>query len=442
MATTKIWAVHSRLDKLVDYVSNQEKTKNLDFETMKTVIEYAGEDLKTEQKCFVSGVNCIPETAYDEMKKAHEKNKKEIIVLAYHAFQSFAEGEVTAETAHEVGIKMANELWGDKFQIIVATHLNTNHYHNHFVLCATSYKDGSRYNDCGASYRRMREVSDRLCREYALSVIENPQKGRTKHYAQWRAEKEGTPTWKSIVKADVDRAIAQAYLPDDFISILKQNGYEIKIGKDISVKPPGKERSVRLMRNFGDEYSKENIRLRIVAPKPRRKLMDESKSYNHGNFKKVKKLKGIEAKYFHYRYLMGIIPEKNAPRFRVHFLMKDELIKLDKHDKEIRLLSLNKIETDVQLLEYKTSLVQKVDTLTLERKDLHKNPKTPDMEIQITALSEKIRKLRAEIKLCDGIPARVTKLVDMLLQQSQGENIKGKEENQNELFRRSGRPNR
>ena len=171
MATTKIWAIHSRLDHLVDYVANKDKTTNLVFDDLHNVLEYAGEDAKTEQKYFLSGLNCQPETAYPAMKQALRLSKKSIKVLGYHACQSFAENEVTAELAHEIGMKLAAELWGSKFQVIVATHCNTNHFHNHFVFCSTSFLDGSRYHHCKETQNKMREASDRLCREYRLSPV-------------------------------------------------------------------------------------------------------------------------------------------------------------------------------------------------------------------------------------------------------------------------------
>ena len=102
--------------------------------------------------------------------------------VCFHGYQSFQADEVTAEIAHQIGVKLAQELWGDRFEVVVATHCNTGHYHNHFVLNSVSFADGLKFDNTPADYARMREVSDRLCREYAISVIENPG-GRAKHYA-------------------------------------------------------------------------------------------------------------------------------------------------------------------------------------------------------------------------------------------------------------------
>ena len=134
--------------------------------------EYAKADFKTEEQLFVSGINCEKETAYQEMIETKKKFGKEKGVLAFHAFQSFKEGEVTPEQAHEIGVKLAEELWGDEFEVLVSTHLNTDNLHNHFVLNSVSFVNGRKYRDTRRTYALMRKTSDDLCREYNLSVLE------------------------------------------------------------------------------------------------------------------------------------------------------------------------------------------------------------------------------------------------------------------------------
>lgn len=148
----------------------------------------------------------------------------------------------------------------------MATHLDKeNHLHNHFVLNTVSFVDGIKYHRTKKDYHDMQETSDALCREYGLSVIEHPQRGKSKHYGEWRAEQEQRPTWRGLIRADIDESIRQSMTERQFFDSLRKKGYEIKVGKDISVKPPGKERFVRLMRNFGEDYSIENIRRRILS---------------------------------------------------------------------------------------------------------------------------------------------------------------------------------
>ena len=138
MATTSLWKVENRLDKVIKYTTNIDKTKNENYETnfyrdLHNTIEYAKADFKTEEQVFVTGINCSKDTAFKDMIQTKKHFGKEKGILAYHGFQSFAEGEVTPEQAHEIGVKLAEELWGDKYEVVVSTHVNTNHIHNHFV---------------------------------------------------------------------------------------------------------------------------------------------------------------------------------------------------------------------------------------------------------------------------------------------------------------------
>ena len=156
---------------------------------------------------FVSGVNCHPDTAGEEMLMVKRRFGKEGGTLAYHGYQSFAPGEATPELAHEIGIKLAQRLWGDRYQVLVATHLDkANHLHSHFVVNTVSFVDGIKYHRTKQDYKEMQRVSDALCREYNLSVIRNP-KGRGKHYGEWKAEQQGRPTLRNVIRSDIDRAI-------------------------------------------------------------------------------------------------------------------------------------------------------------------------------------------------------------------------------------------
>ena len=156
MAVTSIWRVHGWLGKLVLYVENPEKTENPGFfqrpdmtdketQSLSDVIEYAIQEEKTGKmeaddegaeimQRFMSGVNCTPATARDEMIAVKKRFGKEGGVVAYHGYQSFAPNEATPEMAHEIGVRLAKVLWGEKYQVLVATHLDKeNHLHNHFV---------------------------------------------------------------------------------------------------------------------------------------------------------------------------------------------------------------------------------------------------------------------------------------------------------------------
>ena len=117
MATTSLWKVEARLDKVLKYISNIEKIKNKNYtndlyKSLHNTIEYVKADFKTEKQFYVTGINCNEKTALQDMILTKKHFGKEKGILAFHGYQSFAEGEVTAEQAHRIGIRLAEELWG------------------------------------------------------------------------------------------------------------------------------------------------------------------------------------------------------------------------------------------------------------------------------------------------------------------------------------------
>ena len=446
MATTSIWRVKGWLGKVVIYAENPEKTANPKFyadrelneqdgQQLSDVIRYAINSEKTQEMGsedgaplhrFVSGINCSPATASISSRALAVKKRfgKEDGTVAYHGYQSFAPGEATPELAHEIGVKLATRLWGDRYQVIVATHLDKeNHLHNHFVVNTVSFADSIKYHRTRKDYHEMQTVSDELCREYGLSVIEQPQQGRGKQYGEWRAEQEQRPTWRGLIRADIDEAIRQAMTERQFFDALRKKGYAVKVGKDISVRPPGKERFVRLMRNFGEDYSLDSIRRRILSQsRPERKKPEQKPEILRvrliGNLKAARKLTGFRALYVHYCYLLGIFP-KNRPqqsRKRLHFLLREDLLKLDAITAETRLLIGHRIDTAEQLFCYRDKVSEKITALTEKRKQLYKaqrtaavksDPeKTAEVKAQITALSKELAALRKEVVLCNSIAER------------------------------------
>lgn len=383
MATTSIWSVKGWLGRVVIYAENPEKTENPAFferqdmtapqvQHLEDVIDYAVQERKTVQeenpvlRQFVSGVNCRPATAREEMMQVKRLHKKEDGVVAYHGYQSFAPGEASPELAHKIGMQLARRLWGDRFQVIVATHLDkANHLHNHFVVNTVSFVDGKRYYRSAKDYHAMRQTSDDLCREYGLSVIESPQAGQAQHRAEWQAAQQGKPTYRSMVKADLDRALAQAMTERQFFDELRRMGYSIKMGKDVTVCPAGRERGLKLERNFGEEYSLAGIRRRILEQqRPKRPAPEPTRHVRvfllHGTFRSTRRMKGLRALYFHYLYLLGKLP-KHRQRLpeKVHPVHRGELLKIDQISRELRLLCEHEIDTPEQLVLFKTTASKK-----------------------------------------------------------------------------------
>ena len=300
----------------------------------------------------------------------------------------------------------------------------------------------------------MRRISDELCRKYRLSVIDNPQPGKSKQYGEWRAEQEQRPTWRGMVRSDVDEAIREAMTERQFFENLRKKGYEIKTGKDISVRPPGKERFVRLVRNFGEDYTIEGIRkcileqshrpLPVSAPKPK-----EYHAKIKGDFRKTKKNTGFRALYLHYCYLLGDFPKGRKPNNkRIHFLLREDLIKLDAIIKEVRLLAAHHIDTAQQLSSYKSELEGKAAALTADRRKLYRQQRTAavktdaertsQIKAQIAILSRELSTIRQEVKLCDNIAIRSGVMKEKIQAVREDSKNHGKEPIRDEQLRRRG----
>ena len=426
MAVCEIWDVRGRLDHPIDYAENPEKTANpkyteADLQAMVDVMEYATNKDKTEQRYFVTGVNCDPTTARDEMMIAKAQWNDESEIICYHGFQSFKHGEVTPEQAHEVGVKLAKKMWGDRFQVIVATHLNTDCLHNHFVVNSISFTDGKHYHDNKANLRLLRQRSDELCREYALSVIEQPS-GKKKPYALYQAEKNGMPTRDNVARQAVDEAVSKSFTLKDFDRIMAEMGYRVSFDpnrKYWTVIGKGWKRPKRLYK-LGENYTNERIIERITENSYAVKFSRFTEPQRtvrvfraKGSLKAAKKISGLRGLYLHYCYKLGILPKNKKPNYaRLHYLLKDDLMKMEAITQETRLLCRNRIDTVEQLLSYKGSLETEKTDLLQKRKELYsKSRKTGGEEkeairSQLSDLSKRLSVIRKEVRLCEGIEAR------------------------------------
>ena len=398
MAITKIWKFKSRLDQLIEYAINGEKT---------------------EQKLYVSGINCIPDTAFYEMKNVKKQFFKTGGIECFHGIQSFVKDEVTPEQAHEIGIKLANELWGEKFQVIVSTHLNTDNIHNHFVINSVSFLDGKRFCNTKRDYALMRKTSDRLCKEYGLSVLKQEEK-----YNRYAT----SDLYKELMRNSIDYAIASSKDYDEFIQILKALDYIITDrNNSLSIRREPYKRNTRIEKQFGKNYSKKNIFKRILetqatflySPNPYLLINRAYKSYNNIKEKHYPQKGTILYLMFHYKKLFGIKTENdlksNITRITPELIR--EIKKMDEYSNQAKLLATNNIKTEEELLNFEKSIYEKINPLKSKRENLwkkHKKAKTDDekkdIEKQIIDISKKIFPLAEQIQCCNNITNRLNKI--------------------------------
>ena len=399
MAYTSVIPVR-RLDRAVKYVMNKEKTTAV---SLQDALDYAANRDKTEQSCFESSYACTLETAFTDMWQTKERWHKSGGVQGYHLVQSFAAGEVTPELANQIAKELADRVLGGRYEYVIGTHLNTGHIHSHIVWNSVSRIDGKKYHSNGKSYvTQIRAVSDELCRKYKLSVIDTENSNHVaKPYAEWLAEKNGQPTWRTAIRQDVDDAIRQSLTWRQFVAALQDKGYELRFNRKYPVlRPPGKERFVRF-KTLGKRYTPEAIQTRILYPQNYRPYVEKAPSVQHGRLhsgkKPHRKLTGLRALYYRYLYELGALPRK--PR-RPSYAVRQDAYKLDQRIRQMEFLSKNNIDTLEQLETHRQALQTEIRQLLTKRKQL---PKTDDVQSQHESVNTALRQLRQEERLCRKI---------------------------------------
>ena len=399
MAYTSVIPV-CRLDRAVKYVMNKEKTTAV---SLQDALDYAANRDKTEQSCFESSYACTLETAFADMRQTKEQWNKPGGVQGYHLVQSFAADEVTPELAHRIAKELADRVLGGRYEYVIGTHLNTGHIHSHIVWNSVSRIDGKKYHSNGKSYvTEIRAVSDELCRKYKLSVIDTENSNHVaKPYAEWLAEKNGQPTWRTAIRQDVDEAIQQSLTWRQFLSAMERKGYEVRMGRKYPVlRPPGKERFVRF-KTLGKRYTPEAIQTRILYPRSYRPYVENPPTIKHGRLrsgkKPCRKLTGLRALYYRYLYELGALPRK--PR-RPSYAVRQDAYKLDQRIRQMEFLSKHNIDTLAQLETYRQALQTEIGQLLTKRKQL---PKTDEVQSQHESVNTALKQLRQEERLCRKI---------------------------------------
>lgn len=421
MATTSLWHIKGRLKDLIDYVENPEKTISKDkyLQDFYNVFSYVSRPEATENGEYVSAINCLKEIALQQTILTKKQYGKDDGYIAWHGYQSFKPDEVTPQQAHEIGLKLAGEMWGDRFQIIVTTHLDKDHIHNHFCFNSVSFIDGGKYNYSNSERQSLRDVSDRICREYGLSVIKNPRKAPSRPV--WLDEKSGKPTRYNVYREDVREAANFSRSPYYMEDYLRRKGYITDFtGKHWKIRLPQYEHFTRLdtldekwtpdhfKRNMGAYARYGNRRAEITYPP---QMPQDLRSW----FKPFQKTSHIYRLYLHYCYLLGVLPKKTTYRPTSPYL-KEDLRKLDEFSNQVRYMSKYEIETFDDLYADRDRLQGEMDKLTAYRTKLqNKIRRASPAEKEIlreekAKVTEQITSLRKRLKLNKGIEERSVKI--------------------------------
>lgn len=438
MAVSKLWPVTNNLNKVINYATNPEKTSKdvyteEQYQALKDVLSYAKDEEKTEQEFYVEGINCNPSTARDQFISIKQAYGKEDGIQAYHGYLSFKEQDISPSLAQKIGMEFAQEVWGDRFQVVVTTHLNTKHLHCHYVINSISFKDGKRLWGNEKAWFKFRLIADKICEKYGLYYNPSPNRSKQSSY-YYNLEKAGMPTRYDLARRAIDEAIRHSTNLKAFDYALTQMGYVHSLSesrKYWTIIPKGYSKPIRL-KNLGDDYTEEAIRKRLIENQRINISPFDNNYYKPRQYTlptrqdKIQKKSGIHRLYLYYCYKLGYLPKyKKQNTTRFHYYLKEDLMKIDKISMETRLLARENISTIEQLFSYKESVEKEIDSLVDMRESLRRNVRKNGDETEISKIKDKIsdttrkiRELRKEITLCDGIAER-SKIIDDRLKQIQ-----------------------
>ena len=421
MAVTKFLSRKTRLDTIIKYIMNGEKT---------------------EKMMYVSGVNCNPNTAIQQMQDTKKRFNKEGGIISYHLIQSFEGKEVTPEKCHELGLQYAKEIFGEDYELVVATHLNTDNVHNHIVVNSVSFKSGNKFYSNREKKDFIRITSDFICKENVLSVLSTPWKckGYYKLYAK-------NNPYMQLVKKDIDDAISSSYSYKGFKTRLENQGYCISYNEEtgLLVSRNNSYKIVRPQELFGDNYTKEKILDRIENKTPN-KIYIPKKKYKmtieeYNKFKQKQReyqLGKLPLLYILICLLLKIDPlpqriELNNYKFPNTKEMKIAIKHLNSLSEQTILLTENKINNLNDLKSFRYIQEENLRILKGKRESLwRKRSKETNSEIkerithEIDDLKVLIKKTNKDIVNCFEIENRTILLKNQLEIEKSKEIVNGK----------------
>lgn len=440
MATTGFWPVKGRLKDVINYAENPNKTtdrKYLDKDLAAT-LKYVEDGGKTDQTMYVSGINCPKKRAYECMMTTKRRYGKLGGNVAYHGYQSFQSGEVTLEEAHRIGIETAKRMWGDDYEIVVTTHLNTDNLHNHIVVNSVSFRTGRKFENHISDHYKLREISDEVCREYGKSVLENAPFYKSDKKSYW-IRKSGQIPHRDMLRHAVDEALANTITPVDFECYLQSLGYLFVRNfryEYPSVIAPDWQKPVRID-SLGKDYSKQAIYDRLREQHNDRYFMDfyTPRSYARRqplilvikDFEQKNNPDFITSLFELIITIAKICTGSNiqkadnrplSPELRV------EIKNLDRTLEEYHFLCDHNVESVEDFFVCRAEITKKIESYEAERQHLRnqiRRVKTPEEDLrlkeQCKEITKKLTPLRKQLKTCERIENKVPRLRALIEQE-------------------------
>ena len=437
MATTGFWPVKGNMKATIDYAENPDKTTDKKFldDDLYNTLQYAQNDQKTDQKMYVSAINCPPQRAYEAMMDTKRRFGKLGGNVAYHGYQSFQVGEVTPEEAHQIGKETAQKMWGNEYEIVITTHLNTENIHNHIVVNSVSFRTGKKFENHISDHYKLREISDEVCREHGKSVLENATFYGGEKNAHW-VRASGGQTHRDMLRRDVDEALSMTASYAAFCRYLEWLGYQFTRDRNSSnpaLMAQGWKRAVRLD-SLGNQYKLEAIRSRLLYnqrlpelyvtryPARRRTPLKELE----WEMKRINRMDGIDLMFELFVQLLRLCTGNNFSENKyvpLSPLLREEVRRLDQYIEDMQLLCRYHIGTAEELFAFREELDQKISDLEAERTRIYnktrraKEPEKTELKEQAKEVTKQITPLRNERKCTFRIWERSLERVKTLLDQ-------------------------
>ena len=424
MPVIEIKGIGARVKQTLDYIKNEEKTNKELWENivlgdtyedaLKSVYDYATQENKTmeEKQYYVSGINCDPQNAVVEFKEVAESyGKWGEGLMAHHGWVSFPKGFIISpQECHDFTMRLLKEQLGDRFQIVVTTHVDREHIHSHFLINAVSFKDGRKFTGNQTKLWELRRASDELAMKYGYPVIDNPRFYGTDR-GLYRAELRGERTWRDLVKKDIDMAIKVSDTMDDFYAELKKIGYKLKLDrKHPAISPPnmvdgtGKRLFIRLRSLKDNGYTIEGIKSRIDG-NYYRELPPISSVRITGRAKAPRPkrvLPRYERRYYRFMYNFGLL-RKKPKRFNYYSTLKYQKLAKDT-EKTLEYIRKSHFNGEDAVRKRLNEIAQERAFLYRKKKSLKKDGETA-VFLTEEEIDDRLADLKEEKRICDRIIA-------------------------------------
>ena len=435
MATTGFWPIKGRLKDAIDYAENPDKTTDRKYldEDLYSALRYAANDAKTDQKMYVSAINCPKQLAYETMMDTKRRYGKLGGNVAYHGYQSFKTGEVTPEEAHRIGMETARRMWGDNYEIVVTTHLNTDNIHNHMVVNSVSFRTGRKFENHVSDHYRLREISDAVCQEHGKSILKNAKFYSGEKGAYW-VHKNGGMTHRDILRRDLDEALSKVSTYRALVRYMNDLGYDFcrdANGNNPSIIAKGWKRPVRL-KSLGEKYTPDAIEDKIISNQYKKELywieMPERVRTPlliiEQSLRQAGRMDGLQLTFAIFTELLKICTGNNLLAENKHLplspLLREEVQKLDQYIEDYKLLCDRHIDTAEEFFAFREDVDKQIAQLERERELIrNKLRRAPEegkeaLKLQAKAVTEKITPLRTQQKIVKRIAERTPQMQNLL----------------------------